>query len=219
MISVRNSSPDDYYIMGTTVPIDFNTQNGPASVSVTPTNFQNYGGWTEFVKDPSYFMSERWSVMQFGTSAPHAELLPAGQTLDLFEIYVSWSGGDMVNPTTVVPIEFYQAPSFVPLITAVPTVKGSISDINNQTWPTIESEVIISCADKPGDANNDGDVNVGDAVYMIAYIFTSGPMPPCQAEGDPNGDCVLNVGDAVYLINYIFRGGDPPISEDMCEWP
>jgi 3',5'-cyclic AMP phosphodiesterase CpdA len=33
----------------------------------------------------------------------------------------------------------------------------------------------------PGDANNDGAVNVGDAVYVIAYVFKGGP-PPCTCE-------------------------------------
>jgi hypothetical protein len=28
-----------------------------------------------------------------------------------------------------------------------------------------------------GDANCDGQVNVGDAVYLIAYVFKGGPEP------------------------------------------
>jgi hypothetical protein len=30
---------------------------------------------------------------------------------------------------------------------------------------------------KPGDANGDGDANVGDAVYVISYVFKGGPAP------------------------------------------
>ena len=67
-----------------------------------------------------------------------------------------------------------------------------------------------SCCTKPGDANNDGSVNVGDAVYMINYVFKGGNAPDCGDEGDSNGDCSLNVGDAVFLINYIFKGGNAP---------
>jgi hypothetical protein len=70
----------------------------------------------------------------------------------------------------------------------------------------------------PGDANNDGQVNVGDAVYVIAYVFSGGPEPwPFPAcSGDANCDCQTNVGDAVYCISYVFQGGPPPCSE--AEW-
>jgi hypothetical protein len=70
--------------------------------------------------------------------------------------------------------------------------------------------VICDCA--PGDANNDGAVNVGDAVYIIGYVFKGGPPPTPYpvCNGDANCDCACNVGDAVFVINYVFKGGPPP---------
>ncbi len=66
----------------------------------------------------------------------------------------------------------------------------------------------------PGDANGDGSVNVGDAVYTISYVFKGGPAPTPYPvlNGDGNGDCATNVGDAVYTISYVFKGGPPPVS-------
>jgi len=61
-----------------------------------------------------------------------------------------------------------------------------------------------------GDANDDGNVNVGDAVFIITYVFRSGPAPNHPEAADANCDGSINVGDAVYIINYIFRGGPPP---------
>ncbi len=61
-----------------------------------------------------------------------------------------------------------------------------------------------------GDANADGEVNVADVVYLINYIFKSGPPPASDWASDANGDGNVNVGDAVYLINYIFRSGPAP---------
>ncbi|MEE9444018.1 MAG: M28 family peptidase [candidate division Zixibacteria bacterium] len=67
-----------------------------------------------------------------------------------------------------------------------------------------ESQVLI------GDANGDGDVNVGDAVYLINHVFRGG-LPPVPLEaGDANCDGSVNVGDAVYLINHVFKGGPGP---------
>jgi Dockerin type I domain len=62
----------------------------------------------------------------------------------------------------------------------------------------------------PGDANESGNVDVGDAVFLCYYIFRGGPSPGILRSGDPNGDCVVNAGDVVYLVNYIFRNGSPP---------
>jgi len=69
---------------------------------------------------------------------------------------------------------------------------------------------------RPGDANGDGQVNVGDAVYVIGYVFKGGPAPTPYAKcsGDANGDCQCNVGDAVYIIGYVFKGGPPPVTCD-----
>lgn len=76
------------------------------------------------------------------------------------------------------------------------------------------AEVIcpVPCDCRVGDANGDGKYNVGDAVYLVSYIFRGGlpPTPYALCSGDANCDCKLNVGDAVYLVNYIFRGGAAP---------
>jgi hypothetical protein len=78
----------------------------------------------------------------------------------------------------------------------------------------VMSQGTICCASAPGDANADSTINIGDAVYLISYIFKGGPPPtPYEiASGDSNGDCAVNVGDAVHIINYIFKGGPPPVS-------
>ncbi|MDD4050446.1 MAG: dockerin type I domain-containing protein [candidate division Zixibacteria bacterium] len=63
---------------------------------------------------------------------------------------------------------------------------------------------------KPGNANGDASVNVGDAVFIISYIFREGPAPPYPNAADANCDTKVNVGDAVYIISYIFRQGPAP---------
>jgi hypothetical protein len=72
-----------------------------------------------------------------------------------------------------------------------------------------------ACQAVCGDANGDGLANVGDAVFMIAYIFNGGAPPDPECAGDANGDGNPNVGDAVYLIAYVFNGGPPPV-ETCC---
>lgn len=61
-----------------------------------------------------------------------------------------------------------------------------------------------------GDANGDAAVNISDAVYLIAYIFSGGSPPSPLLAGNVNCDSAVNISDAVYLISYIFSGGPPP---------
>ncbi len=61
-----------------------------------------------------------------------------------------------------------------------------------------------------GDANGDLIVNVGDAVFLINFVFKGGDAPVPLESGDANNDGLANVGDAVYLINFVFKGGDAP---------
>ena len=81
---------------------------------------------------------------------------------------------------------------------------SSMCDVN------VTDTVSDVCGYFCGDANRDGGVNVGDAVYVINYIFKGGPAPAPVAAGDANCDGAVNVGDAVHVINYIFKSGPAP---------
>jgi len=74
------------------------------------------------------------------------------------------------------------------------------------SWNLTYTGVTFTC----GDANGDKKINVGDAVFIISYIFRNGPAPNPLEAADANCDNKINVGDAVYLISYIFRGGPAP---------
>jgi hypothetical protein len=61
-----------------------------------------------------------------------------------------------------------------------------------------------------GDVTGDGVIALGDVVYLIAYLYRSGPAPNPLLAGDMNGDGVVELSDVVYLINYLYKGGPPP---------
>ncbi|MDD4051374.1 MAG: dockerin type I domain-containing protein [candidate division Zixibacteria bacterium] len=66
-----------------------------------------------------------------------------------------------------------------------------------------------------GDVNGDGKITIGDAVFIISYLFRSGSAPYPIEMGDVNGDGAFNITDAVYLVAYIFRGGPAPICDGI----
>jgi hypothetical protein len=59
-----------------------------------------------------------------------------------------------------------------------------------------------------GDVNQDGILDIADVVYMINYLYKSGPPPlPFPDQGDVNHDKVTDVSDIVYLLNFLFKSG------------
>ncbi|MCP4570041.1 MAG: DUF11 domain-containing protein, partial [FCB group bacterium] len=92
---------------------------------------------------------------------------------------------------------------------------SSIEDDVNPASNTAIDSTISSEGYDCGDANGDGAVNIGDPVFIINYIFKSGPTPDPLCVSDANGDDAVNIGDPVYLINYIFKSGPPPV-EPCC---
>jgi len=61
-----------------------------------------------------------------------------------------------------------------------------------------------------GDVNMDGEIDVGDVIYLVNYLFEEGPEPVPWESGDVNCDGVVDIADVVYLINYLFIDGPPP---------
>ncbi|MFH1891579.1 MAG: dockerin type I repeat-containing protein [Candidatus Zixiibacteriota bacterium] len=61
-----------------------------------------------------------------------------------------------------------------------------------------------------GDADGSGVVDIDDAIYLINYVYLSGPVPNPVSAGDVNCDSKIDLLDIVGIVNYIFRGGNAP---------
>ncbi len=59
-----------------------------------------------------------------------------------------------------------------------------------------------------GDVDNDGDgPNIGDLVYLVDFMFNSGPPPAFEASADVDGASGLDIADLVYLVDFMFNVG------------
>ncbi len=58
-----------------------------------------------------------------------------------------------------------------------------------------------------GDVNDDGRANIGDAIFLINYLYRDGPFPDIFANADVSCDGELSLPDVLVLINFIFREG------------
>jgi len=97
-------------------------------------------------------------------------------------------------------------------------INGSDMDLlaDGDTVPPADgcSDYSYDClAHLKGDVNGDDQINSADVVFLINYLFKSGPAPDPLELGYVNcGDEAINSADVVYLINYLFKGGPPPCS-------
>jgi hypothetical protein len=53
-------------------------------------------------------------------------------------------------------------------------------------------------------------LNVQDVVFLINYVFITGPLPDPLCIGDVDRDGDVDSDDVLYLISYLFLGGPPP---------
>jgi len=64
--------------------------------------------------------------------------------------------------------------------------------------------------------NIDGDIgqtiDISDLVYLVDYMFSGGPEPPCADEADIDGVGGTDISDLVYLVDYMFTGGPTPVA-------
>ena len=161
----------------------------------------------------------------FSNSAPNTPASPAGPSAGLLEdehlfsvtgtdpesdqLYYMWNWGDEQSDW-VGPFNSGETVSAGHTWSAegVHNVSVKVKDQNEveSGWSNVSPIKIV----KRGNANGDDLINVGDAVFMISYIFRGGAAPVPLSAGNANCDELTNVGDAVYLISFIFRGGLPP---------
>jgi hypothetical protein len=123
----------------------------------------------------------------------------------------------IVPPGGTVPVEEVNYPA--------PALMGHFQGMNASIDPApygggllhtvIDLAYVIcptACDCIPGDADGSTNISIGDAVYIVNFIFGGGPAPTPYpiCSGDADCSCGVSIGDAVYIINFIFGGGPAP---------
>jgi len=78
----------------------------------------------------------------------------------------------------------------------------------------------------PGDANQDGSLDLSDAYRMLIFLYRKEPLLPCQGENlngggnrrllDVNADGQVDLVDSIHLINYVVGAGSSPLLGKPC---
>ncbi len=72
------------------------------------------------------------------------------------------------------------------------------------------TDPLNSCCTIAGDVDNSGSDNIGDVTYMIATIFSGGPVAVIPGSDDVNCSGGFNVADVTFMIDFIFGNGPLP---------
>ncbi|MCK5127044.1 MAG: hypothetical protein KAR42_12390 [candidate division Zixibacteria bacterium] len=86
----------------------------------------------------------------------------------------------------------------------------AVDEVDN--WSTLSHSVTGKVVEYIcGDANGDGEVTLGDGVYLLNFIFKNGPWPQPLGSADANGNGYVEIGDVKHLINYVYTNGPLPM--------
>ncbi len=143
---------------------------------------------------------------------------------DVFKVYLSsddgtsWTKAKTIGPETSPGWSEYDLwVGHVVTLTDQVKVRFEASDLG--AGSVVEAGVddfhvwIWECESLSGDATGDGAVDVGDAIYLLNYLYKSGTPPQCDpitSCGDVNLDGMVDVGDSIYLLNYLYKNGPAP---------
>ncbi|MBI4606887.1 MAG: PKD domain-containing protein, partial [Planctomycetes bacterium] len=73
---------------------------------------------------------------------------------------------------------------------------------------TLEAKPAL--AFRRGEANQDGKVDISDAVSILQWLFLGEAEPGCLSAADVDGDKAVNITDPIYLLTHLFLGGPSP---------
>ncbi len=60
-----------------------------------------------------------------------------------------------------------------------------------------------------GDVDDSGMVNLGDAIFILSYLFGGSSNPRCADAADVNNSGMINIADVIHLLSYLFVAGAP----------
>jgi hypothetical protein len=102
--------------------------------------------------------------------------------------------------------------SFVLIEAATPNGLADLQALVAQGRTMVVDQVAHGFPIKCGDVNGNKKVDLGDAVYLLGYLFKGQAAPLCPMNrADVNSNGKVDLGDAVYLLGYLFKGQAAPV--------
>jgi len=149
---------------------------------------------------------------------------PLGSGIASYTIYAKIDGGRYVrwiSDTTVTSAVYYPETGHTYYFYSI--ARDNVGHIEDrpQSYDARTTVYVPSCCNGDGIRGNadgvtgpGGEIDVADLTYLVAYLFQSGPAPPCEEEGNVDGVVgpggPIDVADLTYLVTYLFQSGPAP---------
>lgn len=94
----------------------------------------------------------------------------------------------------------------------------------HEVWEPTTLGGVLTSLDLPlflrGDANNDSQWDLADAVTTLSFLFSTGVSLVCPEAADVNDDGQIDIADPVYSLAGLFAGGPAPQvpGANSCGW-
>ncbi|MCK4460191.1 MAG: hypothetical protein KAW46_00215 [candidate division Zixibacteria bacterium] len=87
-------------------------------------------------------------------------------------------------------------------------------DQTDSNWDGVGDACVGYCCIIRGDIDHNGSpqIDIADLVFMVDFMFTSGPPPICGGEMDVNASGAFDISDLVYMVEYMFEDGPAPVA-------
>ena len=131
----------------------------------------------------------------------------------LIKVYFGFDGGTAYGQQTTIRLDGYTSGT----VEFMPEFCGAKCDY---ILPTQNGYVLYRdcCVGYRGNVDNDDEdvIDIADLIYLVEFMFSSGPEPECWKEGNVNGDLTgdimhqVDMSDLVYLVDYMFSNGPEP---------
>jgi len=59
------------------------------------------------------------------------------------------------------------------------------------------------------DVNDDGKVDIADAIFILGYLFAWGAVPGCVDAADANDDGKVDIADVIAILGHLFANSGP----------
>lgn len=138
------------------------------------------------------------------TASPIDQQIPAGPSMtDLATI--TWNG-DAVGSSALALVDGLGMP---------PITNGVVMGAGSLYSPSLVDGSVTIVNFNPfirSDCNSSGNVDIGDGVYGLNYLFQMGPDPVCDDACDSNDDGTIDASDCIHIFNFQFLDGPAPLA-------
>ncbi len=96
--------------------------------------------------------------------------------------------------------------------------QGGLDAVTDGSDGTLFEAAILAVGSAPttgpvfrrGDIDQNGAIEITDAINLLAFLFQGGGTPRCQDAGDADDSGSIDITDAVNLLGYLFLGAEAP---------